>query len=231
MPTGLHALSIASLAIAAACAAYVAFDVACCHPQSMPIMNVVWPLTMLYSGPLGLWAYWKIGRASSSSHGEHRPQQDMDPADRPFWQRVFLSSTHCAAGCVCGDVIGEWLVFFSGLTIAGSMLLTMYVVDFVAAYVVGIAFQYFPIRQMRRLPPGRALWEAIKADTLALTAFQVGMYSWMALDHHVLFRGNPLFRPDTAVYWFMMQIAMCIGFLTTFPANWLLVRTGVKEGM
>jgi len=33
------------------------------------------------------------------------------------------------------------------------------------------------------------------------------------------------------VFWFMMQIGMIFGFLTTYPANWLLVKWGIKSGM
>jgi hypothetical protein len=33
------------------------------------------------------------------------------------------------------------------------------------------------------------------------------------------------------VFWFMMQVGMCIGFLTTYPANWILVRVGIKHTM
>jgi len=29
----------------------------------MWIMNVVWPITALWSGPLGFWFYWRAGRA------------------------------------------------------------------------------------------------------------------------------------------------------------------------
>ncbi|HJT79714.1 MAG TPA: DUF4396 domain-containing protein [Chthoniobacterales bacterium] len=35
---------------------------------------------------------------------------------------------------------------------------------------------------------------------------------------------NPLF-------WFMMQIAMLAGFLTSYPVNWWLLRAGIKEKM
>ena len=43
--------------------------------QPMPIMNLVWPITALYMGPIGILAYWKYARvplaergASDSSH-------------------------------------------------------------------------------------------------------------------------------------------------------------------
>ena len=111
----------------------------------------------------------------------------------------------------------------------GSPLLTAYVVDFALAYLLGIAFQYFAIVPMRQLGPWQELKEAIKADTLSLVAFELGMFGWMALPRLVFFQTPP--EPTTAVYWFMMQIAMVVGFLTSYPMNWWLVQRGFKEAM
>ncbi len=36
-------------------------------------------------------------------------------------------------------------------------------------------------------------------------------------------------RTDTVEFWFMMQIAMVCGFLTAYPVNCWLIRTGIKE--
>ena len=33
------------------------------------------------------------------------------------------------------------------------------------------------------------------------------------------------------VFWFLMQLAMACGFLTAYPVNWWLVRSGIKEKM
>jgi hypothetical protein len=38
-------------------------------------------------------------------------------------------------------------------------------------------------------------------------------------------------HPDSAVYWFGMQIGMCLGFLTAYPVNVWLIRRGTKEAM
>jgi hypothetical protein len=104
------------------------------------------------------------------------------------------------------------------------------IVEFVLAYLFGIAFQHLPIRAMRQVGPGEAIIYAVKADTLSLAAFEVGMFAWMAVIWFLLM---PSHRPDASsiVLWFMMQIGMVLGFLTTYPANWLLVRWGVKSGM
>ena len=55
------------------------------------------------------------------------------------------------------------------------------------------------------------------------------MFGWMAIAQYVLLPSHP--SPDSAVFWFMMQIGMIFGFFTTYPANWLLVRSGIKSGM
>lgn len=46
-----------SLAFAAVPATVVAAYIASGRRQRMWIMNVVWPVTVLYAGPLGLWAF------------------------------------------------------------------------------------------------------------------------------------------------------------------------------
>jgi hypothetical protein len=36
---------------------------------------------------------------------------------------------------------------------------------------------------------------------------------------------------DSPEFWFMMQLAMLIGFVTAYPVNWWLIRVGIKEAM
>lgn len=75
-----------------------------------------------------------------------------------------------------------------------------------------------------------AVLAAIKADTLSILCFQVGMYAWMALTYFVLFPA-PHLTPFQPAYWLMMQIAMVLGFLTSYPMNRWLIRRGLKEAM
>jgi Domain of unknown function (DUF4396) len=70
-----------------------------------------------------------------------------------------------------------------------------FLVLFVLAYIFGIAFQYLPIRAMRRISPRVALLEAIKADTLVLTAFEIGLSAWMAF---IYFQFAPPARANIA---------------------------------
>lgn len=72
------------------------------------------------------------------------------------------------------------------------------------------------------------LGRAVRADTLSLVAFEAGMFAWMALVFFVFFPG-PHLQADQAAYWLMMQIAMVLGLLTTYPVNIWLVRRGIKH--
>jgi hypothetical protein len=199
----------------------IAFDVTA-HPQHMKIMNVVWPITGLYLPVLGWLLYADMARRTPMSMS-----MDMHAArgGRPFWKSVFVSTTHCAAGCVIGDVIGAPIVFWAGWTLFGERLYAEYLVLFILAYIFGIAFQYLPIRAMRRISRRVALLEAIKADTLALTAFEIGLFAWMAV---IYFQFVPRPELTSPTYWFMMQIGMVLGFIASFPPNWYLVRAGVQ---
>ena len=190
------------------------------HPQRMWIMNLVWPITALYMGPLAIWAYYVMGIQIAR---DARPQ-----SEKPFWQTVYVGTTHCGSGCTLGDVLAEFAVFFTGFAILGSLFTSELILDFAAAYLLGIVFQYFAIAPMRGTWGFDAIWAAIKADTLSLTAFEIGLFGWMAIFQFLLFPG---LMPNAAAYWFMMQIGMCLGFLTSYPMNWWLIKSGVKEAM
>ncbi|MFD1019303.1 DUF4396 domain-containing protein [Thalassobacillus hwangdonensis] len=185
-------------------------------------MNIVWPINGWFLGPFALWTYFKWGKLKAKDNEKEDQRGESS--------KVFVSTSHCSAGCTLGDAIGVPIVALTGVTVAGSVLFAHYAVEFILAYLFGIIFQFFAIYPMNK-EEGRwnAIRESIKADTLSLIAFEVGMFGWMAIVHGVLFAQPP--KPDTATYWFMMQIAMILGFLTSYPANWWLVRKGIKEAM
>lgn len=222
-------LASISLVLAIICSIIILFDILAGHRQQMWIMEIVWPITALWSGPIGLYAYYKIGRLSTKQR-KHRAKGRKPPSqEKPFWQSVAVGATHCGAGCSLGDLIAEWFVFFVPLTLFGRHIFGTWVLDFVLAFLLGVAFQYFTIKPMRNLSVGDGLKQALKADTLSLTAWQIGMYGWMALVTFVFF-GHEL-EKTTPVFWFMMQLAMLLGFCTSYPVNWWLLRQGIKEKM
>ncbi len=214
-------ISWAALGIGFLCSIIIIADVLK-HPQMMKIMNFVWPINGLFFGPFAIWTYFKWGRLKA---------KNLDIEDnrrRPA--KVFASTSHCSSGCTLGDAVGVPIVALTAMNIAGSTLFAHYTVEFILAYVFGIIFQFYAIYPMNKDKGAmESIKAAIKADSLALIAFEVGMFGWMAIVHYVLFTHPP--KPSEPTYWFMMQIALVLGFLTSYPANWWLVRKGIKEEM
>ena len=124
-------------------------------------------------------------------------------------------------------------VWFGWQSLFDEKMYAVWVLDFVFAFGLGIVFQYYAIVPMRGLSPGQGIVAALKADTLSLIAWQVGMYGFMAFAQFVLFPHLAGERApvNSVEFWFAMQVAMVAGFLTSYPVNWWLVSSGIKERM
>ena len=235
IPEWLHGLSIAALVLGGICAAIIAWD-EIRRPQPMWIMNVVWPVTALFGTLITLWTYFRYGRAAA-----HRPCGAPKHAATPFPIIVGKAASHCGSGCTLGDIVAEWLAFaFPAIAVwlgwkslFAERVFAVWILDFVCAFAFGILFQYFTIKPMRKLSPGEGLVQALKADTLSLISWQLGMYGFMAFAQFALFRSllGTRLEVNSPEFWFVMQIAMICGFATSYPVNWWLVRSGIKEKM
>lgn len=217
------------------------------YPQPMKVMNFVWPLTALWAGLLSLWAYFSFGTPRiSSSDLDFQEKQEMNSSNmkmdmsgmmkniskehRPFWQKVLLSTFHCGAGCTLADIIGEGLGFrlLSFLGLQGIFWQWMF--DYLLALVVGVYFQYAAIRPMMKgMTASNVFVRAFRIDFFSLTAWQIGMYAFSYSIFFFVF-SEPLSR-DTWSFWFIMQLAMCAGFILAYPVNWLLIKKRIKPVM
>jgi hypothetical protein len=243
VPAWLHDLSVAYLLVGALCAVIIAADLTR-HPQHMWIMDVVWPVTALFGTVWVVWQYFTYGRLAEQARAKAAMQRDEEMPNKkltPFPFMVANGALHCGSGCTLGDIVAEWLVFavpaiavaFGWRSAFSSKIFAAWIVDYIFAYLFGVAFQYFTIAPMRGLSLGKGLIQAIKADTLSLTAWQVGMYGFMGFAHFVIFGSiiGAKLEVNSVEFWFMMQIAMMFGFATSYPVNWWLIRKGIKERM
>ena len=51
------------------------------------------------------------------------------------------------------------------------------------------------------------------------------------MAYFLIFRKIVRLESGTVEFWFMMQVAMMVGFMTAYPANGWLIRHGLKERM
>ncbi len=248
IPAWFTTVSVLMLALGGLCSLVIVADMLLGHRQHMAVMNVVWPVTALFGTALAVWAYFKYGRLATHRRvmeAKERGEEPPNKRDTPFPAMVGKGAAHCGAGCTLGDISAEFLAlaFPVALTWVGwkwlfpdthaGKVFAGWVLDYLFAFVIGVAFQYFTIAPMRGLPPGKGILQAVKADALSLTAWQVGMYGVMALAQFVLFASvwPQEVGPDVPEFWFVMQVAMLAGFATSYPVNWWLIRAGIKEKM
>ena len=218
IPQWLHLLAGLALLTGIGCALQMAWHV-WTRPEKMAVMAWVWPLVALSGGPLVLWLY----------HRSHRP------GPKAFALSTAVATCHCGAGCTLSDLVAEaaaatvpgLLLWFGLGSLFADPIFAGWVLDFVLAFALGIVFQYFSIAPMRGLGLKDGLVAAVKADTLSLTAWQVGMYGIMAIVQFGVLR----LKADSVEFWFAMQIAMLGGFAIAYPVNWWLLKAGIKEKM
>lgn len=224
----LNSIAVSSITVGIICFFVIVADIAW-HPQQMWIMNIVWPVTALYTGPIGLLMYYKMGRKMPEKMkmdmNMHHQQQD----NQLNWKSVVKGTLHCGSGCTLGDIVAETLLLYVSVNVTGNKLVNAWIVDYVFAFIIGIFFQYYAIKPMKNLSPVKALTAALKADALSLTSWQVGMYGGMAIATFLIFK-HPLYA-NTPIFWFVMQFAMVLGFITAYPVNWWLIKKGIKEAM
>lgn len=235
-PEWLHVVAWIYMSVCAICALWIVLDFLRGHRQKMWIMYLVWPITGLYFGPVAIWMYLRTREVSIKDSPKPSPEtkEKMNKMN-PTREQVSVAVFHCGAGCTVGDIIGESGLFLLGgaamTFVAVSEFATKIVVDFALAYAFGIFFQYFTIVPMRGLSPAKGILAAMRADTISITAFEIGMFAWMAFSRFVLFPEPRRIHPTMAVFWFMMQIAMIVGWATSYPANIWLIGKGWKERM
>ena len=142
----------------------------------------------------------------------------------PRWRQTLGSTMHCVAGDGVGILVGAVLSSLLGL--AG-------LVEVALKYVLGFGFGWtiFQALFMRHAAGGSysaALKRTFIPELLSMNLLIAGMVpTAMALRRHVELAGDPAH----ARFWFIMSMALLVGFIIAYPMNWWLVANHLKHGM
>ena len=140
------------------------------------------------------------------------------------WRQVLGSAIHCVAGDGVGIVVGAAIATFLNLSP---------LVDITLEYILGFGFGWaiFQALFMREMLGGsyrRALSSTFIPELLSMNMVMAGMVPVMTIAmanvkgaHDVL----------AAPFWFIMSMALLVGFIVTYPINWWLVTQNLKHGM
>lgn len=193
---------------------YVAVDIRS-TPES-PVLKWGFILLTAYTGPLGAFLY--VLGCREPLPGLH----ERYVATR--WRQVLGSTMHCVAGDGLGIMAGA---------VIGSVLHLHGAADVALEYILGFGFGWsiFQALAMRGMAGGsyrRSLSMTFFPELLSMNFLMAGMVPVMMFGmKSVPAAMNPV-RP---AFWFIMSMALLVGFITAYPMNWWLVSHHMKHGM
>jgi Domain of unknown function (DUF4396) len=130
--------------------------------------------------------------------------------------------------CVAGDGIG----IIVGAAIGGVLTLPFWP-DFLLEYALGFGFgwAFFQAFAMRDAAGGsymKSLKMTFLPELLSMNLLMTGMIITSRFAMRGAGGGDDPMRPQ---FWFIMSMALIVGFVCAYPINWWLVANHMKHGM
>lgn len=200
--------------LAALAVAFVAIDIR--NTPESPVLKWGFVLLTAYTGVVGAFLY--VLGCREPLPGTH----EQYTAAR--WRQTLGSTMHCVAGDGVGILVGAVLSSLLGLTGLAEVGLE---------YILGFGFGWtiFQALFMRDAAGGSysvALKRTFMPELLSMNLLMAGMVpTAMTLRRHVDLAGDPAY----ARFWFVMSMALLVGFIIAYPMNWWLVANHLKHGM
>jgi hypothetical protein len=193
---------------------FVAIDIR--NTPESPVLKWGFVLLTAYTGVIGAFLY--VLGCREPLPGTHEQYVSSQ------WRQTLGSTMHCVAGDGVGILAGAVLSHIFGLVGLAEIALE---------YVLGFAFGWavFQALFMRDMFGGsyiRSLKGTFISELLSMNMLMAGMVATMAALRTLLGAGTD---PTTPVFWFVMSMALLVGFITAYPMNWWLVRNHLKHGM
>ena len=200
--------------LAALAVAFVAIDIR--NTPELPVLKWGFVLLTAYTGVVGAFLY--VLGCREPLPGTH----EQYVAAR--WRQTLGSTMHCVAGDGVGILVGAVLSSLLGLAGLAEVALE---------YLLGLGFGWtiFQALFMRDAAGGSysvALKRTFIPELLSMNLLMAGMVpTAMTLRRHVDLAGDP----GNARFWFVMSMAVLVGFIIAYPMNWWLVANHLKHGM
>ena len=193
---------------------FVALDIP--HTPESKILKWGFILVTAYTGPLGAFLY--VLGCREPLPGLHERYVAVK------WRQVLGSTMHCVAGDGVGILVGA--VIASSLNFSqGEHIVVEYFLGFGFGWAI---FQALFMRDMAGGSYTRSLSTTFFPELLSMNCLMAGMVPVMTIAMmHVPASHHPN-RPE---FWFIMSMALLVGFITAYPMNWWLVSKKLKHGM
>lgn len=192
---------------------YVAWDIR--KVPSPTVMKWAFVIFTAFSGAAGALLYfWACRELLYAQHENYVAAR---------WRQVVGSTMHCVAGDGLGILVTAAVVAPLGLPKAVDLTIE-YVVGFTLGWTI---FQALFMRNMAGTYR-RSLRKTFLPEFLSMNFLMAAMM----VTSSTLMSAAPIAAdPTHPAFWFVMSIALSVGFVVAYPINWWLVSRGLKHGM
>lgn len=206
-------------------ALWVVYDSYRVNRHVTPALKWAWPIIVLFFSVVGIALYFWTCRPPGIGQveGEQQKKEHHEFVSTPF-KKVTGSVIHCVGG--------------DGLGIMTAMVISRLVgmsfwQEFWFEYALGFAFGWFifQYKAMSQMADGplQALWMGGRAEFFSMITVMAGMGAVMVYVTPHVVGEQPL--PQTFAFWGFGALGLLVGFVVTYPMNWILVKMGWKHGM
>lgn len=206
-------------------AAWVMYDSYRVNVHVSAALKWAWPIIALFFSVVGVLLYVCTCRPPGVAKVSGEPQKELH---HRYVSTTFKKVTGSVIHCVGGDGLG----IMTAMVISRLVGLSFWQ-EFWFEYAVGFAFGWF-IFQYKAMSsmtdsPLRALWMGGRAEFFSMMTVMAGMGAVMAFVTPLVVGEQP--RPQTFAFWGFGSLGLLVGFVVTYPMNWVLVKIGWKHGM
>ncbi|HHJ15969.1 MAG TPA: DUF4396 domain-containing protein [Gammaproteobacteria bacterium] len=184
-------------------------------PES-PVLKWGFVLLTAYTGPLGAFLY--VLGCREPLPGLHERYTAV------LWRQVLGSTMHCVAGDGLGILVGAFI---------GGIIHLSRPAEIGLEYLLGFGFGWMIFQALfMKASSGGSFYKALKntfiPELVSMNYLMAAMVVVTSLGmSSIPESGNPL----SMTFWFLMSMALLIGFIAAYPINWWLVSNHLKHGM
>jgi hypothetical protein len=194
---------------------FVVIDIWRTTPES-PVLKWAFVILTAFTGPFG--AFFYVLGCREPLRGTHERYVAVR------WRQVLGSTMHCVAGDGIGIIVGAAI---------GGVLTLSFWPDFLLEYALGFGFgwAFFQAFAMRDAAGGsylKSLKMTFLPELLSMNLLMTGMVLTSQFAMRRVAGSDDPTRPE---FWFIMSMALIVGFVCAYPINWWLVANHMKHGM
>ncbi len=184
-------------------------------PES-PVLKLGFILLTAYTGPIGAFLY--VLGCREPLPGLH------EKYTATLWRQVLGSTMHCVAGDGLGILAGA---------ILGGIIHLSKPAEIGLEYLLGFGFGWTIFQALfMKESSGGSFYKALKntfiPELVSMNYLMAAMVLVTTFGMRMVPEGS---NPLSLEFWFIMSMALLVGFIAAYPINWWLVSNHLKHGM